>query len=158
MCIDKEKISLVCFLLPLKREKNVWQLQGISSLWRPLAFLPVTLSIGIKSTHWLTEHRHKSLLNFQRPYLAASFWPYSFSHPFLAKLHPLEFNFQFPSSPWWGEWILSKEMCFLFSKERQFLHSYLRITEWCVEGRIWKIHKKKRNLLRWVLFVVCKLF
>ena len=35
----------VCFLLPLKREiKNVWHLQPISSIWRPLAFLPVTLS------------------------------------------------------------------------------------------------------------------
>ena len=30
----------------LKRDKNVWHLQAISSLWRPLAFLPVTLSIG----------------------------------------------------------------------------------------------------------------
>ena len=96
------------WLLPLKRDKDVWHLQAISSIWRPLAFLPVTLSIGIKSTHWLTGHRHKSLLTFQRPYLAASYWPYSFSLPFLAKLQLLEFNFQFPSGLWWGEWILSK--------------------------------------------------
>ena len=41
---EKEKISLVCFLLLLKRDKNVWHLQPISSVWRPLAFLPVTLS------------------------------------------------------------------------------------------------------------------
>ena len=45
---EKKKISLVCFLLPLKRDKNVWHLQAISSVWRPLAFLPVTLSIGRK--------------------------------------------------------------------------------------------------------------
>ena len=42
----KEKISLVCFLLPLKRDKNVWHLQAISSVWRPLAFLPVTHSFS----------------------------------------------------------------------------------------------------------------
>ena len=42
----EEKISLVCFLLPLKRDKNVWHLQAISSVWRPLAFLLVTLSVS----------------------------------------------------------------------------------------------------------------
>ena len=42
---EGKKISLVCFLLQLKRNKNVWHLQPISSIWRPLAFLPVTLSI-----------------------------------------------------------------------------------------------------------------
>ena len=42
----EEKISLVYFLLPLKREKNVWHLQPLSSVWRPLAFLPVTLSLA----------------------------------------------------------------------------------------------------------------
>ena len=58
-CIEKEKKSLVCFLLPLKRDKNVRHLQPISSIWRPLAFLPVTLSKGDKitsfseSTQWL---------------------------------------------------------------------------------------------------------
>jgi len=42
---EGEKITLVCFLLPLKRKiKNVQHLQPISSVWRPLAFLPVTLS------------------------------------------------------------------------------------------------------------------
>ena len=40
-----KKISLVCFLLTLKRDKNAWHLQPISSIWRPLAFLPVTLSV-----------------------------------------------------------------------------------------------------------------
>ena len=40
----EEKISLVSFLLPLKRDKNVWQLQPLSSIWRPLAFLTVNLS------------------------------------------------------------------------------------------------------------------
>ena len=41
-----KNLTLVCFLLPLKREKNiVWHLQPISSTWRPLAFLPVTLSL-----------------------------------------------------------------------------------------------------------------
>ena len=37
----------VCFLLSLKREikKNVWHLQSVSSIWRTLAFLLVTLSL-----------------------------------------------------------------------------------------------------------------
>jgi len=30
--------------------------------------------IGIKSTHWLTERRHKSLLSFQRPLVDVSYW------------------------------------------------------------------------------------
>ena len=43
----KNLTLVVCFLLLLKREiKNVWQLQPISSVWRPLAFLPVTLSFS----------------------------------------------------------------------------------------------------------------
>ena len=29
-----------------KRDKNVWNWQPLSSIWRPLAFLPVTLSVG----------------------------------------------------------------------------------------------------------------
>ena len=37
---------LVCFFLLLKRDKNVWHLQPLSSIWRPLAFLPVTISLG----------------------------------------------------------------------------------------------------------------
>ena len=41
--IEKGK-KIVCFLLPLKRDKNVRHLQPVSSVWRPLAFLPVTLS------------------------------------------------------------------------------------------------------------------
>ena len=41
----EEKISLVCFPLPLERDKNVSHLQPLSSIWRPLAFLPVTLSV-----------------------------------------------------------------------------------------------------------------
>ena len=44
------KISLLCFLLPLKRDKNVWHLQAISSIWRPLGFLPVTLSVLVRIT------------------------------------------------------------------------------------------------------------
>ena len=42
----KKNLTLVvCFLLQLKREiKNIWHLQPISSVWGPLAFLPVTLS------------------------------------------------------------------------------------------------------------------
>ena len=42
---EKKNISLVCFFLPLKGDKNVWHLQAISPIWRPLAFLPVTLSL-----------------------------------------------------------------------------------------------------------------
>ena len=41
----EEKISLAYFLLPLKRDKSVWHFQPLSSVWRPLAFLPVTLSL-----------------------------------------------------------------------------------------------------------------
>ena len=41
----EENISLVCFFLPLKSDKNVWHLQPRFSTWRPLAFLPVTLSV-----------------------------------------------------------------------------------------------------------------
>ena len=41
----KSLTLVVCFLLPLKRERNdVWHLQPISSIWRPLAFLPVPVS------------------------------------------------------------------------------------------------------------------
>ena len=46
---EKKNIRLVSFLLPFKREiKDVWHLQPISSVWRPLAFLPVTLSLVLK--------------------------------------------------------------------------------------------------------------
>ena len=55
----EENISLVCFFLPLKRDKKVWHLQPPFSIWRPLAFLPVTLSITLyakqKKTHRCTE-------------------------------------------------------------------------------------------------------
>ena len=47
---EGRKISLVCFLLLLKRDKNVWHLQAISSIWRPLGFLPVTLSVLVRIT------------------------------------------------------------------------------------------------------------
>ena len=40
----EEKISLVCFLLMYNRDKYVWHLQPLSCVWRPLAFLPLTLS------------------------------------------------------------------------------------------------------------------
>ena len=50
--MEKEKIQLVCFLLPLKGDKNVWHLQAISSIWRPLGFLPVTLSGSSWSRNW----------------------------------------------------------------------------------------------------------
>ena len=41
----KKSDTCSCLLLPLKREgQNVWHGQPISSVWRPLAFLPVTLS------------------------------------------------------------------------------------------------------------------
>ena len=60
------KKSLVCFLLPLKREKNVWHWQPISSIWRPLAFLPVTLSIlsppTLKTQSFLFSFTWKNVL------------------------------------------------------------------------------------------------
>ena len=41
----RNQTLVVCFLLPLKRErKDVRHLQPLCSVWRPLAFLPVTLS------------------------------------------------------------------------------------------------------------------
>ena len=41
-----KNITLVCFLLPLKREiKKYLTLEPISSIWRPLAFLPVIFSL-----------------------------------------------------------------------------------------------------------------
>ena len=43
----EEKKYHVCFLLTLKGDKNVWHLQAISSVWRPLDFLPVTLSLSL---------------------------------------------------------------------------------------------------------------
>ena len=51
ICIEKGKKILtfvVCFLLPLREIKNVWRLQPISSVWKPLTLLPVTLSIPWK--------------------------------------------------------------------------------------------------------------
>ena len=48
---EGKKILLVCFLLPLKGDKNVWHLQAIFSVWRPLAFLPVTLSVLYSKVH-----------------------------------------------------------------------------------------------------------
>ena len=44
LTLYREGKKIVCFLLPLKRDKNVWHLQPISSVWRPLAFLPFILS------------------------------------------------------------------------------------------------------------------
>ena len=38
----EKKVTLVCFFLPLKKEKNVSHLQPIFSVQKPLAFLPVT--------------------------------------------------------------------------------------------------------------------
>ena len=52
---EKKNLTLlVCFLLPLKREiKTVWHLQPVSSIWRPLAFLPVTaLSVSSLYQGW----------------------------------------------------------------------------------------------------------
>ena len=55
---EGKKISPVCFLLPLKRDKSVWHLQRISSIWRPLAFLPVTLSGSDILRDWACTHVH----------------------------------------------------------------------------------------------------
>ena len=43
--VYREGKNIASFLLLLKREKSVWHLQAVSSVWRPLAFLPVTLSL-----------------------------------------------------------------------------------------------------------------
>ena len=52
---EGKKISLVCFLLRLREIKNVWHLQPVSSVWRPRAFLPVTLSLP-KVKGWKILH------------------------------------------------------------------------------------------------------
>ena len=47
--MEKEKnlTLVVCFFLLFEGEiKNIWHLKPISSIWRPLAFLPVTLSLS----------------------------------------------------------------------------------------------------------------
>ena len=51
----EENILLVCFFLLLKRAKNVWHLQTPFSTWRPLAFLPVTLSVDRKEVLGLSS-------------------------------------------------------------------------------------------------------
>ena len=63
---EEKNISLVCFLLTLQRDKNVLHLQPISSIWRPLAFLPVTLS---------RVFSNKSTLRMRWP----NYWSFSFS-------------------------------------------------------------------------------
>ena len=63
----EEKISLVCFLLSLKRDKNVWRLQPISSVWRPLAFLPVTLSEATLNIATREEPHHHTTTTKRSP-------------------------------------------------------------------------------------------
>ena len=54
-------MTLVCFLLLLKREReSVRHLQPISSVWRPLAFLLVTLSTALNI--WTLVGKVMSLL------------------------------------------------------------------------------------------------
>ena len=57
---EGKKISLVCFFLPLKGDKNVSHLQAISSIWRPLAFLPVTLSTGLEKVSFHSKAKECS--------------------------------------------------------------------------------------------------
>ena len=57
---EGKKISLVCFFLPLKGDKNVLHLQAISSIWRPLAFLPVTLSTGLEKVSFHSKAKECS--------------------------------------------------------------------------------------------------
>ena len=51
----EENISLVCFFLPLKRDKDIWHLQPLSLVRRPLAFLPVTLLLPHNCTHFTCQ-------------------------------------------------------------------------------------------------------
>ena len=44
--LRRENKITACFLLPRKWQITVWHLHPISSLWRPLAFLAVTLSVS----------------------------------------------------------------------------------------------------------------
>ena len=68
---EGKQILLVCVLLPLKRDKNVWHLQAISSIWRPLAFLPVTLSFcstkTVKSLSFLPPWEFQTPLSLGTP-------------------------------------------------------------------------------------------
>ena len=76
------KKSLICFLLLLKRDKNVWHLQAISSVWRLLAFLPDTLSVFWSlslskeiscTTAYITERSLKHLCSI-RAWIPLSFF------------------------------------------------------------------------------------
>ena len=60
------------FLLLLKRDKNVWHLQPLSSLWRPLAFLPVTLSRSWHLTHHFMGNRWGNSGNSVRFYFGGA--------------------------------------------------------------------------------------
>ena len=69
-----KKITLVCFLLLLKRERKNVTLAA-SFLWRPLAFLPVTLSEDCLSPLHLTFSLGIYLvLSSGRQSYAFSFW------------------------------------------------------------------------------------
>ena len=51
----EKNVTLVCFFLPLTGEiKNVWHLQPICTVWRPLAFPPTTLSVP---QSFMSQHR-----------------------------------------------------------------------------------------------------
>ena len=55
--LNREGKAYHCFFffLPLKRDKNVWHLQLLSSFWRPLALLPVTLLLPYICTHFTCQ-------------------------------------------------------------------------------------------------------
>ena len=65
---EGKKILPACFLLLLKRDKNVWHLQPISSVWKPLAFLPVTLSKSGWSQEGLLSIKLVDVVEFQQSY------------------------------------------------------------------------------------------
>ena len=71
----EENILLVCFFLPLKSDKYVWHLQPSFSTWRPLAFLPVTLSTVTTQERALRLDRRHRGCDFHSGHLVVSSTP-----------------------------------------------------------------------------------
>ena len=118
--MEKEKnLTLACFLLLLKGEIiNVWHLQPISSIWRPLAFLPVTLSIPhnhvLDFCTFSIKHLHLYLFYHARFLINWILFPLYFIHEISFRWMPFT------------QVILVDELLYLLSSQSELLlgHSY----------------------------------
>ena len=115
---EGKKKSLVCFHLMFEREKYVWHLQPVSSVWRPLAFLPVTLSIPhnhvLDFCTFSIKHLHLYLFYHARFLINWILFPLYFLH---------EISFRWMS---FTQVILVDELLYLLSSQSELLlgHSY----------------------------------